>query len=102
MVYQVPKSKKSLKQNKFEFTIAGDPDEGRVYSLPLLKYISPALARRLGSESPVEGMGVLFDEYIGEEILGKFEDMEQLEGLFTALQEASGATAGESSASTDS
>jgi hypothetical protein len=96
-MYTVPKSKKSLKQNQFEFKI-----NGKEFSIPLLKYMKPSVVAKLGTASPAQVVLALFDEYLGPEVIDEFEDMEQIDAFLTALQEASGVDVGESSASTDS
>lgn len=98
MVYQVPASKASLKQNRFEFQIPGSK---KIYSVPLLKFLKPALAFRIESATEVEAASALFDEYLPE-ALEKFEDGEQLGAFMQAWAEASGVTVGESKASADS
>lgn len=40
MVYQVPASKASIKQNVFEFSL---PDDAEVFSIPLGQYLNAAL-----------------------------------------------------------
>lgn len=96
MVFQVPPSKRSLKQNQFEFAI-GD----RQFSVPLLRYIKPSLAFELDGATPAAAAGLLFQEYLPD-ALPLFEDVEQLNAFATAWQEASGVTSGESEASSDS
>lgn len=93
-MYEVPKSKKSLKQNQFEFKV-----NGKTHSIPLLKYLKPALVAKLVDASPAVVIGAIFDEYLGPEVLAEFDDMEQVEGLLEALQKASGVDVGESAAS---
>jgi hypothetical protein len=96
MPYKVPASKKSLKQNQFEFEI-----DGVTYSVPLLKFVKPKIAFALDGATSTGAVQALFDEYLPE-AFDKFEDAEQLEAFMAAWQEASGITAGESSASADS
>lgn len=45
MVYQVPPSKASLKQNRFPFQV---PGSDKKWSLPLMQYLSAAISQRLG------------------------------------------------------
>jgi hypothetical protein len=96
-MYEVPKSKKSLKQNQFEFKL-----NGKTYSVPLMKYIKPSIAMRAMSAPPAEQVRIILEEYIGETVFDQFDDMEQIDDWMNALQEASGITVGESPASTDS
>jgi hypothetical protein len=99
MVYQVPASKASIKQNRFEFTLPGSK---KVYSVPLMKFIKPAIVIDLDGTLTQEAMGVrLFKEYLPE-VFSLIDDSEQLEALMAAWQEASGVTVGESTASESS
>jgi hypothetical protein len=96
MVYAVPKSKQSIKQNRFEFTLP--EDSKKVYSVPLLKFLRPALILQAESISEIAFARMLFDEYLPE-AFSKIDDAEQLQALMAAWQEASGLTTGESPAS---
>lgn len=98
MVYEVPPSKASIKQNRFEFHMPGNR---KLFSVPKLQYMKPALALQLSELTEVEAAKVLFDEYLPE-AFDQFGDAEQLEEFMAAWQEASGITVGESQASTDS
>lgn len=98
MVYQVPASKASLKQNRFEFQVPGTK---KIYSVPLLKFLKPKLAFTIQAASEAEAAKALFDEYLPE-ALDKFEDAEQLGAFMEAWSEASGVSVGESKASADS
>ncbi|WP_269939010.1 hypothetical protein [Arthrobacter sp. HY1533] len=96
MVYQVPASKASIKQNRFEFTLHGSK---KIYSIPLMKFIKPSLVIDLDGNTDKEAMGIrLFREYLPD-VFPLLEDSEQLEALMAAWQDASGITVGESSAS---
>lgn len=98
MPYEVPRSKKSLKQNRFEFIL---PGAKKVYSVPLLKFLKPDLVMELDTLS--EGMAMrrlLQSEMPG--VLEKIDDLDQLVGLFDAWGKASGLDLGESSASPES
>ncbi len=53
MVFQVPKSKASIKQNRFEFQM---PGSDKTYSIPLLKFIRPSLTVKIGELSEIEGL----------------------------------------------
>lgn len=98
MAYEVPRSKKSLAQNRFEFTIEGSKKK---YSIPLLKFLKPDLVLSLESMTQAIAMKTLL-ETEAPGILEVIEDMDQLENLFVAWGEASGVTMGESSASLES
>lgn len=94
MVYEIPKSKASIAQNRFEFQFPGDE---RTFSVPLLQYVKPALALqfRPGADE-AELARQLFAEYLPDS-LDRFEDGEQLAAFLNAWQEASGVGLGESS-----
>lgn len=116
MVFKVPESKASIKQNQFEFTLPGGK---KVYSLPKMQYISSDLRERMqsvgsalkadvdaGREPSPEAaaeMGrlqrELFEKY-APELYKKVSD-DQLEAIQEAWQEASNITLGESSPSAD-
>lgn len=98
MVYEVPKSKASLKQNRFEFKL---PGSAKIYDVPLLKFLKPAVALKIQGASEVEAAQALFDEYLPV-ALEKFEDAEQLGAFIEAWSEASGISVGESKALSDS
>jgi hypothetical protein len=98
MVFQVPPSKASIGQNRFEFQLPGDD---QVFSLPLLKYVKPKVALSIETESRARAMVVLFQEYMPE-VLDRLEDAEQLTALFNGWVAASGVTLGESEGSSDS
>lgn len=98
MVYEVPKGKSSLKQNRFEFKM---PGRAKVYSVPLLQYMKPSLALKLDGLSEVEAARVLFAEYLPE-AFDQFEDGEQLQDFMAAWTEKSGVSPGESEASPES
>lgn len=98
MVYTVPKSKASIKQNRFEFKLEGD---ATVYSIPLLKFLKPSIALELQAGNQAEAMRSLFTEYMPG-VLEKLEDSVQMGDLFQAWQDASGVSLGESSASSSS
>ena len=99
MVFQVPPSKASIKQNRFEFQLPGSK---KVYSVPKLQFVKPALALTFGDLSELQVAKALFDEYIPD-ALQLIEDSSQLEVLLGAWKEASeGVGVGESGASADS
>lgn len=103
VVYEVPESKRSVKQNQFLFKVPGDRKQ---YGIPKAKYLPVGV---------IEKMSLRQDELTLVDILALFEggdktasdairtlDGEQLMQLTSAWQEDSGISAGESSASTDS
>jgi hypothetical protein len=98
VVYQVPASKASIKQNRFEFQLPGSK---KVHSVPLLKYLKPSLALELEEASELAAAKILFNEYLPE-AFPQFEDAEQLEAFLEAWKDASGIGVGESGASADS
>lgn len=117
MVYEVPASKASLKQNTFEFKV---PGERKVRALPLLKYLPMGMNSRMAEAAgPVQaaqraGRKPTPDELrelgsIQMELFNKYSpglvdavDAEQLGAIMIAWQEASGITVGESPASAGS
>src|SRR5437899_3089984 len=98
MVYQVPPSKASIKQNRFEFQIPGSK---KTFSVPLLKFLKPSIALALEDASEIGAAKILFNEYLPE-AFPLFEDAEQLGSFLEAWKDASGIGVGESEASADS
>jgi hypothetical protein len=99
MVYQVPPSKASIKQNRFEFQLPGSK---KTYSVPQLQFVKPSLALKFGEMTEVQVADALFTEYLPE-VFPLLEDGSQLEALLNAWKDASeGVGVGESSASADS
>lgn len=100
MTFQVPESKRSIRQNQFEFKVPGDR---KTYRIPKAKYMTMGQVETLATK----GENVQITDIL--EILGQGEareavrtlDQEQLEALMEAWQEASGLSVGESSASTE-
>lgn len=99
MVYKVPKSKASIKQNRFEFEMPDDPDT--TLSVPLLKYLKPSLVFELNGVDQAQALRRMLEEY-HPDIFDRFEDMEQMTDLYEAWAKESGIDLGESSASSDS
>lgn len=95
-MYQVPQSKKSIKQNRFEFKV-----EGKTYSIPLLKHLPVKAAELFENDRPIAGLLAGADSDTARDAIRSL-DSDQLEGLMQAWQEASGIEAGESSASSES
>ena len=99
MVYEVPKGKASLKQNRFEFKM---PGKTKVYSVPKLEFMKPSLALQLeGDITGAAAARLLFGEYLPE-AFESFEDGQQLQDFMAAWAEASGVSLGESGASPES
>lgn len=98
MVYEVPASKASIKQNRFEFKVPGDK---KTYSVPKLQFLKPSLVQDVEEDNPIRAMRAILDYYTPG-VYEKFEDGEQVAGLFNAWAEGSGVDLGESSASADS
>jgi len=100
MAFEVPASKRSIKQNQFQFKVPGDR---KTYSIPKAKYLSVGQVETLS----LKGEEVAITDIL--EILGQGEareavralDQEQLMALMEAWQEDSGLSVGESSASTE-
>lgn len=97
-MYEVPVSKASIKQNKFEFKSGA-----KTYSLPKLQYLS------LNQMAPFESIG---DQSTTSEIVDAFKpisaevarvvggfDTEQFRDFFAAWRDASDVAVGESKAS---
>lgn len=96
-MYQVPESHASIGQNRFEF---GMPD-GSTYSVPKLKYLAPEFVEQLGEMTQQQVVFALLRQF-HPGLIGKFQDMHQIEALYLAWAEASGVNVGESSGSGDS
>lgn len=125
MPYEVPASKASFKQNRFEFTIWDYDDGERIpgsdvtYSIPKMQYINSDIRQRMlevsmplkkiidegGKPAPEQAAEVtkiqreLFEKY-APGLYGRIAD-DQLNAIQEAWQEASGIQLGESSASAD-
>lgn len=94
MVYKIPASKKSIKQNQFEV----EATNGATYVLPSLKFIDPNLMVEVEKMPQMAGTKHLFDA-MAPGLFETFEDGEQVGALMEAWQEFSGVTVGESQAS---
>lgn len=117
MVFEVPASKASIKQNQFEFKV---PGEKKTRALPLLKFLPVGTnskmaelaapikkAKDAGNEPDRESLQAFGVFQIG--LLEKYSpgvtdvlDNEQLKELLGGWQEASGISVGESPASAGS
>ncbi|WP_025158910.1 hypothetical protein [Leifsonia aquatica] len=96
--FQVPKSKASKDQNRFIFTMPGNDRE---YSVPLLKFIKPALLLKFDQLSEIAAFASIVDAYLPD-VFDQFEDSTQFEVFMEQWKEESGIDLGESEASTDS
>ena len=96
MAYKVPASKKSIKQNRFEFEF-----DGKTHSIPLLKFLPVKAAELFEAEQPVAGLLAGADSDAARDAIRQM-DSDQLDGLMKAWEEESGAEAGESPASSES
>lgn len=98
MVYEVPASKRSLKQNLFEFHVPGNK---KTFSIPKAKYLTVGQVEKLSSNSADVTLTDVLD-LIGSgpaQEAARGLDQEQLTALMTAWQADSGIELGESSAS---
>lgn len=116
MVFQVPASKASVKQNVFEFTL---PGEKKPRTLPKMQYINADIRHRFSQlyavMKPAQDAGQAIDEMVMLEYLDvqyelleqynpgihKILDGEQLGAIVQAWIEASSVSMGESPASAD-
>jgi hypothetical protein len=97
MVFEVPKSKASIAQNRFEFSI---PGSRKTFSIPLAKFLKPALALEMAAQPALATKAVL--DHYAPGAFDLFESADQLEEFGAAWREASGIGLGESSASSSS
>lgn len=96
MPYEVPRSKKSHNQNRFEFAL-----DGETYDLPLMRYVSAGAMEAFEAGKNMTGLILAADTERTRDAIRSM-DAEQLNGLMGALQEASNITVGESEASSAS
>lgn len=96
MPFDVPKSKKSIKQNRFEFTL-----DGESFSIPLLKFAPVEAAEHFENNRNVAGILACCENPKARDAIRSL-DGDQFGPLMDAWQEASGITAGESEASEES
>lgn len=113
-MYEVPKSKASIKQNRFEFKM---PD-GKKYSIPKLEFIKPSLGLKFAElevktdatgqqtadpQQAAEVVRLVFETYFpGGGLFELFEDSEQFADWMQKWTEASGVPLGKSEASPES
>ena len=99
MVFQVPPSQASIKQNRFEFALPGSK---KVYSVPKLQFLKPSLALSFDDMNEAQAARALFSTYLPD-ALELLEDSTQLQALMEAWQaDSEGVGVGESKASADS
>lgn len=96
MPFEVPASKRSIKQNQFEFTL-----EGKNFAIPLLKFAPVEAAEAWEQGEGVRAVMLAAGNPDAEEAIRGLAG-DQFEALVNAWQEASGVEPGESQASTDS
>ena len=96
MAFTVPTSKKSIKQNRFEFEMGGDK-----FDIPLLKFAPVAAIEAFEYERNVSAFVLMCDS---DEAKAAIRSMDgaQLEAFMEAYQKESGVDVGEQSASSDS
>lgn len=90
-MFEVPKSKASIKQNRFEFRI-----DGQSHSVPLIKFLPVRIVERMDSNG-LAGILEAFDPATREVLRDLASD--QFEALSDAWAAASEVDVGESSAS---
>lgn len=98
MVYEVPASKRSLKQNVFEFKVPGST---KVYSIPKAEFLTMGQVETLQQKEDEVSLTDVLD-LIGDATAQKAArglDQHQLKALLEAWQKESGLELGESSAS---
>lgn len=96
-MYEIPESKKSLDQNQFRFSYHGEQ-----FSIPKIKYLSPAIVRAISDMTPTQTVFYLLDQFGNGDLVEQLEDMEQVESLYRAWMDDSGISVGESSESGNS
>jgi len=101
MTFEVPASKRSLKQNQFLFKVPGNRKQ---FSVVKAKYIPVGLIEKLSGTEKAVSIKDLLELFGGGEASEAVRDLdsEQLNALTVAWQKDSGISVGESSASTDS
>jgi hypothetical protein len=96
MPFDVPQSRKSITQNRFEFTL-----DGVTHSIPLLKFAPVQAAEEFEAGRNVAGILACCENDGARDAIRSL-DGDQFGALMTAWQEASGIGAGESQASEES
>lgn len=95
-MFQVPESKKSIAQNRFEFE-----HDGKTYSLPLLKFAPVEAAEAFENGRNVAGILACCENEAAQDVVRSL-DGDQFGALMDAWSEASGVEPGESPASSGS
>lgn len=93
MPFDVPASKKSIKQNRFEFTL-----EGETHSIPLLKFAPVEAVENFELNRNVAAILACCENEAARNAVRSL-DSEQFDALMEAWYKASGISVGESSAS---
>ena len=101
MTYEVPESKRSLKQNQFLFKVPGNTKQ---FTVVKAKFLPVGLIETLSGNDKAVSIKDLLELFGGGEASEAVRglDSEQLNDLMGAWQKDSGISVGESSASTDS
>lgn len=101
MVYEVPESKRSIDQDKFEFKVPGDK---RTYKVPKTKYLPLRAMEKLSGTAEDVSLSDILDLFGDQQAQDAVRtlDAEQLKALTEAWQSDSGVQVGESSASSSS
>lgn len=100
MAYEVPASKRSIKQNQFIFKVPGDR---KSYSIPKAKYLTVGQVEKFsvkGEEMDITDILSILGQGDAHDAVREL-DQEQLMALMEAWQNDSELTVGESSASTE-
>lgn len=95
-MFEVPASKRSIKQNRFEFKVGG-----ATHSIPLLKFLPASAAESFEAGKQITAVIAGCDSDDAKDAIRSL-DGDQLEAFMNAWAEASGVSPGESSASSDS
>jgi hypothetical protein len=96
MPFDVPQSRKSVSQNRFEFT-----HDGVTHSIPLLKFAPVRAALHFQHGEELDGIVACCENEAAKAALLSL-DGEQFTALIDAWSKASGVTPGESEASEES
>lgn len=96
MAFQIPESKKSIKQNRFEFELGG-----KTFEIPHLKFAPAGAMEHFEQERTMSGLMLVCDDDETREALRGL-DGDQLSAFMDAWAKASGVDMGESQASSSS
>lgn len=96
MSFNVPQSKKSIKQNRFDFNIEGDE-----FSVPLLKFAPVEAAELFEKDLEVAGVMAMCENDGARDAIRSL-DGDQFGAFMEEWQKASGVETGESQASSAS